>query len=139
DMVDHHFFSHVSPTTGRPEDRAKRSGVLVSFFGENIALSTTPEAAHEGLMGSPGHRANMLRADFTHVGIAAENSDSGLIVTMAFGRRPGAAALPVSAAQVEAALVALRASKGVAVAESDPVYRVVAQAGADVLAGGGSA
>jgi uncharacterized protein YkwD len=139
DMVDHHFFSHVSPTTGRPEDRAKRSGVLVSLFGENIALSMTPEAAHEGLMGSPGHRANMLRADFTHVGIAAENSDSGLVVTMAFGRRPGAASLPASAAQVEAAVVALRTSKGVAVAESDPVYRVVAQAGADVLAGGGSA
>jgi uncharacterized protein YkwD len=139
DMIDHHFFSHVSPTTGRPEDRAKRSGVLVSVFGENIALAGTPEAAHEGLMGSPGHRANMLRVAFTHVGIAAGKSESGLIVTMAFGRRPSAATLPTSAAQVEAALAALRASKGAPVASADVVYRAGAQAAADVLASGGDA
>jgi uncharacterized protein YkwD len=139
DMADHHFFGHVSPTTGTPEDRAKRSGVLVSIFGENIAFADTPEAAHEGLMGSPGHRANMLRADFTHVGIASTNSETGLIVTMAFGRRPSAASLPTSAADVETALLALRASKGAPLVSSDPVYRVSAQAAADVLASGGDA
>jgi len=139
DMADHHFFSHVSPSTGAPEDRAKRAGLLVSLFGENIALSATPETAHEGLMGSPGHRANMLRPEFTHVGIAADKSDSGLVVTMVFGRRPAATALPANAAQVEAAMLALRASKGVPAVGADPIYRVGAQAGADALADGSDA
>ena len=137
DMVDHHFFSHVSPSTGRPEDRAQRSGVLVSIFGENIAMASSAEVAHQGLMGSPGHRANMLRPEFTHVGIAARKSDSGLIVTMAFGRRPDPAALPERATEVEAALVALRSSQGSPAASADPIYRVSAQAGADELADGG--
>ena len=139
DMVDHRFFSHVSPSTGTSGDRAKRSGILASIFGENIAMSPTAETAHEGLMNSPGHRANMLRKEFTHVGIAAAKGDGALVVTMVFGRRPNPADLPANAAQVEAAIVALRASKGVSAVSSDPIYREAAQAGADELADGGDA
>ncbi len=77
DMADHHFFGHVSPTSGTPQDRVRRSGVLVSATGENVATAPTPELAHEGLMGSPGHRANMLRPDWTHVGIGVRKGDGG--------------------------------------------------------------
>jgi hypothetical protein len=75
------FFAHVSPSTGTPEERAQRAKVLVSQFGENIGVGATPEEIHEGLMSSPGHRLNMLKPEYTHVGIAAETSDSGLVVT----------------------------------------------------------
>jgi uncharacterized protein YkwD len=136
DMVRHNFFGHVSPTTGAPEDRARRSGVLVSSFGENVAIATTPEVVHEGLMDSPGHRANMLRAEFTHVGIGVEKNDNGLVVTMAFGRRPSLSALPRSAEQLEPAIIALRSQKGVPPANADSVYRVAAQAGAHAFATG---
>jgi uncharacterized protein YkwD len=134
DMVEHEFVSHVSPTTGSPQDRARRAGLLISAFGENVATAATPEVVHEGLMSSPGHRANMLRAEFTHVGIAAGKNKIGLVVTMAFGRRPSASAVPAGVAEVEAALGALRANKGLPVAAIDPVYRAGAQAGADALA-----
>ena len=72
DMADHGFFGHVSPTTGTPADRVHR-GRLTGLvrFGENVALGTNAEEAHSGLMGSPGHRANMLQAEYTHVGIGA--------------------------------------------------------------------
>ncbi|HET7540614.1 MAG TPA: CAP domain-containing protein [Polyangiaceae bacterium] len=138
DMVDHHFVAHVSPTTGSPEDRARRSGIVVSMFGENIAASTSPEVAHEGLMNSPGHRANMLEPRFTHVGIAARKADTGLVVTMNFGRRPPPSALPAGTTQVEAAILALRASKGLSAPTIDAVYRVSAQAGAEAYATGKS-
>jgi uncharacterized protein YkwD len=134
DMMSHGFFGHVSPTTGGPAERARQAGVLVSMFGENVALAGTPEVAHEGLMSSPGHRANMLRAEFTHVGIGAGKGDNGLVVTMAFGRRPPSSALPTGAPAIEAAIIELRAKQQLPPARPDPIYRSGAQAGADAAA-----
>lgn len=137
DMVEHHFFGHVSPTTGAPEDRARSAGLLVSIVGENVAAAATPEVAHEGLMSSPGHRANMLRAEFTHVGIGASKNENGLVVTLVFGRRPSAEAMPTSAEQVARAIVELRTAKGLAEPKAaDSVYGAGAQAGAEALANG---
>jgi hypothetical protein len=135
DMADNQFFSHVSPKTGTPGDRLRRSGLRVSAFGENIAMAGTPEAAHEGLMDSPGHRENMLRPAFTHVGIAAEAVTSGLIVTLNFGRRPPPSAIPKNAAEVEAAIAKLRDSKNLPPASIDPIYQVGAAAGAAAFEG----
>jgi len=136
DMADNNFFGHVSATTGTVTDRVRRSGVLVSGAGENVATAPTPEVAHEGLMASPGHRANMLRPDWTHVGIGARKGEGGLVVTMVLARRPNPAALPTNAAQIESAVSALRAGKNLPAASVDPIYRVAAQAGADAYAKG---
>jgi hypothetical protein len=87
-------------------------------------------------MNSPGHRANMLRAEYTHVGIGARKNDSGIVITMNFGRRPSAATIPTSAAQVEAAILAVRAAMSLPAPGVDSIYRVAAQAGADALADG---
>jgi uncharacterized protein YkwD len=40
-----------------------------SAAGENLALAPTTEFAHDGLMNSPGHRANILNGQFRRVGI----------------------------------------------------------------------
>lgn len=136
DMAEHHFFAHVSPTTGAPDDRARRAKLLVSKFGENCGLGTTPEEIHQGLMSSPGHRMNMLIPDYTHVGIAAEKGEGTLVVTMNFARRPPPASVPKSIAEVETAIRDLRTQKGLKPYVPDPVYRGGAQSGADALAGG---
>jgi uncharacterized protein YkwD len=136
DMASNDFFGHVSPTTGSPEDRWRRSGVALAAFGENVGTAPTPELIHEGLMESPGHRGAMLDPRFTHVGIGVEENSGGLVVTMVLGRRPSAAALPKSVAEIEAAIHALRAAKKVSAATVDHVYRVAAQVGADALADG---
>lgn len=136
DMADHRFFAHVSPSTGTPDDRARRAKLLVSRFGENIGIGPTPEDVHEGLMGSPGHRMNMLTPEYTHVGIAAEKGDGALVVTMNFARRLDPATIPKSAAEVEKALGDLRSQRGLKPYQPDPVYRGAAQSGADVLARG---
>jgi len=136
DMASNDFFGHVSPTTGSPEDRLRRSSFIVAAFGENVGSGPTPEVIHEGLMESPGHRANMINPKFTHVGIGVEKNGDSLICTMVFGRRPGMDALPKSAAEIESAILELRATKKLSPPTVDPVYRVAAQAGADALADG---
>lgn len=139
DMVDHNFFAHVSPSTGSPTDRFVRADLLLSDFGENIALGPTAEAAHQILMNSPGHRMNMLNPQFTHVGIAAATRSSrDLVVTLNFGRRPNPADVPTTTAQVESALLALRQAKGLGAVAVDPVYRAGAQAAANEFAAGKS-
>jgi uncharacterized protein YkwD len=72
DMADHHFVGHVSPATGTPSDRARHAGVSgLRELGENVVVAATPESAHDSLMDSPAHRANMLRSEFNEVGIGA--------------------------------------------------------------------
>lgn len=133
DMAEHHFFSHVSPSTGQPADRVKRAGVLVTESAENIAQAPTAEDVHDGLMESPGHRAAMLDPRFTHVGIAAiMNEDRGLTVTMLFGRRPDPTDLPRGEAELEAALFAIRAGRGLPRPEVDLIYRTAARRGLQV-------
>jgi uncharacterized protein YkwD len=130
DMSENHFFSHVSPSTGHPGDRVKRAGLLVTESAENIAQAPTPEDVHDGLMESPGHRAAMLDPRFTHVGVAAVvNRDGGLTVTMLFGRRPDPSDLPRTASELESALFAIRAAKGLSRPEIDLIYRTAARRG----------
>jgi hypothetical protein len=129
-MGDHHFFGHVSPTTGSTDDRYRRSGVVVAAFGENVAEADSAETAFDGLMESPGHRANMLSAQFTHVGIAAVSIDAQqLAFTLIFGRRASPATMPRTTAQVDAAFLELRAKKGLSKPLADPIYRVAVEAG----------
>ncbi|MEN8242185.1 MAG: CAP domain-containing protein, partial [Chloroflexota bacterium] len=70
DMTCSSFFSHESPTSGSPFDRIEAAGYSYSWAGENIAAGYgTPAALVEGWMSSEGHRANILNANFTQVGI----------------------------------------------------------------------
>jgi len=129
DMAEHDFFGHVSPTTGDPEARLRRAGVIVSAYGENIAQADSPENAHESLMNSPGHRAVMLGAQFTHVGIAAVPAHSALVYTLVFARRVAPEATLRNADDLQAAFLALRAKNGLSKPVADDIYRVAAEAG----------
>ncbi|MBT9252187.1 MAG: CAP domain-containing protein [Brockia lithotrophica] len=70
DMRDNNFFSHVSPTTGRPADRMTAAGIPFKVVGENIAAEYYDALdVHVGFLNSPGHRANLDYPSFTHFGI----------------------------------------------------------------------
>lgn len=69
DMFAKGYFSHTSPDGKSPFDRMEAAGVTYTAAGENLAYAATVELAHDGLMRSPGHRANILSVDFGHVGI----------------------------------------------------------------------
>lgn len=70
DMVDRHYFNHTSPTYGSPFQMMKAFGISYRSAGENIAYGyRTPQAVVDGWMNSPGHRANILNASFTQIGV----------------------------------------------------------------------
>jgi uncharacterized protein YkwD len=60
DMVVRGYFSHVAPEGKDPFDRMRQAKVKYLAAGENLALAPTLAMAHQGLMNSPGHRANIL-------------------------------------------------------------------------------
>jgi uncharacterized protein YkwD len=68
------YFSHTSPTAGSPFDRMHAAGIQFLVAGENLAYAPNVEIAHQGLMNSPGHRANILRPEFGRVGIGVLRS-----------------------------------------------------------------
>ena len=69
DMIKNGYFAHQSPTYGSPFDLMKSQGVTYRYAGENLAGASSVERAHTNLMNSPGHRANILNPNFTHIGI----------------------------------------------------------------------
>lgn len=73
DMIDNNYFSHNSPTYGSPFDMLKDFGVEYVKAGENIAGNQSVEQAEEALMNSPGHRANILGEEYTHIGIGIKD------------------------------------------------------------------
>ena len=79
------YVSHLSPVTGRVEDRVAAAGIRLATLGENLALAASARAVHDGLAASPGHRANMVDPAFDRVGIAAVRGPLGLMVVEVFG------------------------------------------------------
>ena len=70
DMADHGYFSNTSPTYGTPFQMIKAFGLSYRTAGENIARGyTTAQAVVNGWMNSSGHRANILNAAYTQIGV----------------------------------------------------------------------
>ena len=70
DMKKQGYFSHNSPTYGTPFQMIKNFGISFRSAGENIARGySTPQAVVNGWMNSSGHRANILNANYTHIGV----------------------------------------------------------------------
>lgn len=69
DMFKRGYFAHETPEGIDPFQRMDAAGITYRTAGENLALAPSLDIAHEGLMNSPGHRANILNPDFGRVGI----------------------------------------------------------------------
>ncbi|MBQ9163118.1 MAG: SafA/ExsA family spore coat assembly protein [Clostridia bacterium] len=70
DMKDNRYFSHTSPVYGSPFQMMKSFGITYRTAGENIAKGqSTPQAVVNAWMNSAGHRANILNASFTEIGV----------------------------------------------------------------------
>ena len=70
DMVNNRYFSHNSPTYGTPFQMMRSFGLSYRTAGENIAYGQrTPAAVVDAWMNSSGHRANILNASYTQIGV----------------------------------------------------------------------
>jgi hypothetical protein len=84
-MLAHDIFSHDGVDGSNPGDRMSAAGYVFSgswAWGENIAWKGTTGSPnlnqftvdeHEGLFRSPGHRENLMNADFDEVGIGVRS------------------------------------------------------------------
>ncbi|MCL5964983.1 MAG: CAP domain-containing protein [Deinococcus sp.] len=94
DMLERNFFAHDTPEGITPGMRMEKAGVLEYETGENLALyenytdEKIPSLAVEGWMKSPGHRANLLKPSFTHLGVAVVRKGSRVVVVQNFLARP---------------------------------------------------
>ncbi len=85
DMFSRGYFSHVTPDGKTLSDRVTSGGVKFVTAGENLALGPTLRICHEGLMNSPGHRANILHTSFGRLGIGVlDGGKYGLMITQNF-------------------------------------------------------
>lgn len=75
-MFQQGFFAHVGADGSSPFDRMRAGGASFRAAGENLALAPTVQVAHDGLMNSPGHRANILNGRYKRIGIGV--ADGGM-------------------------------------------------------------
>jgi uncharacterized protein YkwD len=113
-MVDQRFFAHESPSGTDVVDRVTRAGYLTAgeggwVVGENLAWAqgvlASPRNVMKAWMDSPGHRHNILSADYAEVGVGVVlgtpvPGPAGATFTTDFGTRESrvAAAAPAPAA-----------------------------------------
>ncbi len=69
EMFDTGLVAHVSPRTGSASDRVGVAHIQTAVVLENVARAYGVLEAQEGLMNSPGHRANLLSTQATHIGV----------------------------------------------------------------------
>jgi uncharacterized protein YkwD len=110
DMVRDGYFEHTSPSGRTFIDRITNTGYMRGarrwLVGENLVWGSgsqgTPRAMVDGWMGSPAHRANLLRGRFREVGVAAVRGtpfnaadDNGVTVSSEYGFRAGKRVRPL--------------------------------------------
>ncbi len=101
--------AHVSPTTGSAADRVRVANIKTAVVLENVARAYGVVEAHQALMNSPGHRANLMSKIATTLGVGVvfgEEISGGreMFITQVFTRVPPKID-PTTAASVVAARI----------------------------------
>ncbi len=90
DMANHDYFSHDTPRGESPFTRIEAAGLHFREAGENIGTDEVNgrvaalETLERLMLASPGHRANLLSPEFTHVGIGIALIGNRLYLTEDF-------------------------------------------------------
>src|SRR5450830_1081250 len=89
DLISRNYFSHYTPEGTNVFDVMRAREVSFRYAGENLAQSApasagTPEGFMNAWMNSPTHMANILRAQYTKIGVSMVEIDSKRVVTTVF-------------------------------------------------------
>lgn len=92
-MAEENFFSHDDPAGRSLVDRLQEAKIAYRAAGENIFRSTNVadpvQAAVDGWMKSPGHRANILHPAFGQTGVGIWRVGNAFYFTQVFLGPPG--------------------------------------------------
>ena len=88
-MLDQQYFDHYSPLYGNPWDMAFVFDYHFFAFGENIARHfTSPNDVVNAWMASPGHRENILKINYTHIGVGTKKQkDNNFYIVNHFSKK----------------------------------------------------
>jgi len=88
DLAENNMTGHIGSDGSTVGDRLTNVGVSFTGWSENVAFgSANPEALVQALMESPGHRANILNSNRTHLGVGffhIPDSIAGFYTTQKF-------------------------------------------------------
>lgn len=84
DMVANNYFSHDSPDYGTPFNMLKQMGVHYKTASENIAAHSSVEAAHQKIMESVAHSANILSLRYNKMGVGVVRAQGTNIIVQLF-------------------------------------------------------
>jgi hypothetical protein len=92
DMFDNNYWAHISPTGITPWKFINDAGYNYVYAGENLAKSfDTSEEVVDAWMKSPTHRANILKQEYTDIGLAILNGklkgEETTLIVEQFGSR----------------------------------------------------
>lgn len=105
DMLKRSFFAHQNPDGLGAAERMRAAGLMEVTNGENLASfegfpeAEIPRRSLTGWINSPGHRANILRPEFTHLGVALVRQGRRVVVVQNFIGRPFALQVSLAPAQ----------------------------------------
>lgn len=85
-MAQRNMLSHQLPGEPDLRMRAAGAGARYSMIAENVAVGPDPAVIHSEWMHSPGHRANILSAQLSVVGIAVVQGSVGLFAVQDFSQ-----------------------------------------------------
>lgn len=85
-MSSRQTLSHQLPGEPILRKRLALSGLRFHTDGETVAFNQSAEAAHQGLMHSPPHRAIILSPEYNALGIGVVERDGTLWITEDFAR-----------------------------------------------------
>ena len=83
-LVENSNLSHQFPGEASLPERIGATGVRFTVAAENVARTEWIEDVHPALMGSSGHRANMLSPRYNAVGISVIEEKGRIFVTQDF-------------------------------------------------------
>jgi uncharacterized protein YkwD len=83
-LAENRDLSHQFPGEANMQERVGGTGLRFNSVAENVAAAPDVVTAHNGLMKSPGHRANILHQDYNAIGISIVEHDHELFFTQDF-------------------------------------------------------
>lgn len=83
DMAENDYFSHYDKNGDGPNDR-RLSFDITTSVAENIALDTSIESAHMGLLRSASHRDTIINPDWKKIGIGITLKNKTLYISEEF-------------------------------------------------------
>ena len=122
--AEHRELAHQFPGEPPLGDRIGATGLRFNSASENVVSGPTTEQLHQGLMGSPPHRANILSDKYNAVGLAIIPASGELYVAQNFAHVLPAYSEEQFRNGVVAAFNKLRQAKGIGATSARPDTRL---------------